>query len=133
MPLVGRLMYRPAVEKLMLLAPRCDVTRTVILERFAIPPLCVVGGSLRPCGASWPGRASGVTRRTPFPGLPPHSKDARPIYQMSDLTRMMHGTFARAQALRPPPADCAEIVHIVDYDTSRRVKREVEIGRCADG
>lgn len=54
MPLTGKLMYRPAVEKLMLLAPRDAVTRTVIFARFAIQALCRDSGAPRPCSVVRP-------------------------------------------------------------------------------
>ena len=57
-PLVGREMYRPAVEKDTPDDPRCEVTRTVSFAWFAMRSLCAERGPSRPCGATWPGHVN---------------------------------------------------------------------------
>jgi hypothetical protein len=55
MPLVGSEMYAPAVLNWTLLAPRDEVTRTVIFAWLAICRLWASYGGPRPCGATRPG------------------------------------------------------------------------------
>lgn len=64
-PFTCKLMYRPAVLKLMFDAPRDAVTRTVIFARFAIVAIMRDSRAPRPCSVARPcQRTRGTLRRS---------------------------------------------------------------------